>query len=100
MAAWCLDHNALLWRELGNSRALGYASALGVDRLRADSEFQAALAEAETTPPSYAHVMKVLHAIGPLCCFLSMKSPEFMTEIIHEARRLAAEDPPDGVSPR
>ena len=96
MSTWCHGHNALLWKELGNTRALGYASALGVDRLRADPDFQSALARGGTTPPSHAHVMTVLREIGPMCCFLSKKSPEFIIEIIQEARRLAAAEPPQG----
>jgi hypothetical protein len=98
MSAWCMRHNAMLWKELGNTRALGYASAVAVDRLRADVDFQAALAKGGT-PPSHAEVAKVLHEIGPICCFLSTKFPEFMREIMQEARRLAAAEPSPAKEP-
>jgi hypothetical protein len=88
MATWCPSHNLQLWRELGNTTALGYASNVAIDRLRADPHFAAALAKSPRGNRETAY--KVIHAHSPICCYLSKEHPAFMTEIIEEARRLAA----------
>lgn len=92
MAAWCPVHNVRLWEELGNTNTLGLASAVAIDRLRADPRFRAALAQ-YGTPPSRAEVEKVLRDIGPICCFLLLENPHAMEEILAEARQLTVAKP-------